>query len=140
MADEINRPAAAPAATPASVDAAEAKAREAAAKHQEENSQKQADASAATTRSLDTRQAVAEQKAGAIAERKSGDPGRSSPLIVNPAPRVDPDAPVPVEDNTPSELPESTIAEMEAGKKALERNKPVRVDRDARADNAVVRK
>ena len=48
-----------------------------------------------------------------------------SPLITNPTPMRDPDAPDVVEDNTPSDLPQSTIAEMEAGRKALERNKPV---------------
>ncbi len=48
-----------------------------------------------------------------------------STLITNPTPANDPTLPEPVEDNTPAELPQSTIAEMEAGRKALERNKPV---------------
>lgn len=48
-----------------------------------------------------------------------------SPLITNPTPMRDPDTPEAVDDNTPSELPASTLAEMEAGRKALERNKPV---------------
>jgi len=43
-------------------------------------------------------------------------------LITNPAPPVDEDAPV--KEATPS-VPQSTIDEMEAGRKALERNKPV---------------
>jgi hypothetical protein len=51
--------------------------------------------------------------------------GKQSNLITNPMPKVDPDAPV--KEVAPSELPQSTIAEMEAGKKALERNKPVAV-------------
>ena len=45
-------------------------------------------------------------------------------LITNPAPIVDPDAPV-QEDKLPASVPQSTIDEMAAGKKALERNRPV---------------
>lgn len=48
---------------------------------------------------------------------------RTSTIITNPTAPVDPDAP-PVEAK-PSELPQSTIDEMNAGKKALERNRPV---------------
>ena len=45
---------------------------------------------------------------------------RSSTVITNP---IDPEAPVKAE--APSSLPQSTIDEMNAGKKALERNRPV---------------
>ncbi len=64
-----------------------------------------------------------------------------SSLITNPTPARDPDAPDVVENNTPSELPESTLAEMEAGRKALERNKPVNTraarNRDVATDKEV---
>ena len=80
------------------------------------NSQREADANAAVTNSPTARQAAAEQKSGAIAPR-------SSNLITNPGVTVDPGAPVP--ESKPSELPQSTIDEMAAGKKALERNRPV---------------
>jgi hypothetical protein len=121
-------PAPAP-ATQSSVDAAETKAREASAEHQKNTSQKDADASAAVTNSLDTRQAVAEQKSGALSRR-------SSNVITNPASPVDPDAPV--VEVKPDALPQSTIDEMEAGKKALERNKPVAQALEAARDKPAV--
>lgn len=53
-------------------------------------------------------------------------------IISNPAPAADPDAPV--QEKAPGGLPQSTIDEMAAGKKALERNQPVaRALEDARA-------
>lgn len=48
---------------------------------------------------------------------------RGASTIVNPTPTVDPDA-RPAEKH-PDALPQATIDEMAAGKKALERNKPV---------------
>ena len=54
----------------------------------------------------------------------------SSSLITNPKPAEEYEAEQNPED---LELPESTRAEMEAGKKALERNKPVSVARDRAA-------
>lgn len=64
-----------------------------------------------------------------------------SPLITNPEPMRDPGAPAEVENNTPSELPQSTIAEMEAGRKALERNKPVNVRAsERRAEDSTVKR
>lgn len=48
-----------------------------------------------------------------------------SPLITNPVSAAELEAQNSPRDETPSELPAGTIAEMEAGKKALERNKPV---------------
>ena len=80
------------------------------------NAQRAANSDAAITNSLAAQQAAVEQKSGAIAPR-------SSNLITNPGVAADPGAPVP--ESKPSELPQSTIDEMAAGKKALERNRPV---------------
>lgn len=58
--------------------------------------------------------------------------GATSTLITNPAPANPP----PVAEAAPTELPASTLLEMEAGRKALERNKPVNVRADRiRAEN-----
>lgn len=48
---------------------------------------------------------------------------RSSTLITNPTDPNQPD--VPAKDELPDALPQATIDEMAAGKKALERNRPV---------------
>jgi hypothetical protein len=50
-------------------------------------------------------------------------PRTGASLITNPAPPVDPDAPA--KEELPPSVPQSTLDEMAAGKKALERNKPV---------------
>lgn len=55
-------------------------------------------------------------------EARSGKPIQRPGVITNPAPVVDPD--VPVKEPVPN-VPQSTIDEMAAGKKALERNRPV---------------
>lgn len=69
-----------------------------------------------------------QQAAGAAPTPKH--PGRSG-LVTNPTPAPDPDAPRAPVDNAPDALPQATINEMEAGKKALERNRPIRrEDRD----------
>src|ERR1044072_9292897 len=57
-------------------------------------------------------------------EARSGKPIQRANVISNPAQAVDLEAPAkPAE--IPSSLPQSTIDEMAAGKKALERNRPV---------------
>jgi hypothetical protein len=53
-------------------------------------------------------------------------------VVTNPSPVADPDAPV--KEKVPAGLPQSTVDEMAAGRKALERNQPVaRALEDARA-------
>lgn len=76
-------------------------------------------------------------KAGTAGNSKSI--ARGGSLISNPAPTVDPDAPAPAE-KLPDSVPQSTIDEMDAGRAALKRNKPVataleaaRKDKDAEA-------
>ncbi len=59
-------------------------------------------------------------------EARSGHPIRRANVITNPPPARDPDAPVPQPVREAERaVPQATIDEMEAGKKALERNKPV---------------
>lgn len=60
---------------------------------------------------------------GASASQSKEAP-RSS-IIRNPAPVVDPNVPVPVVKVDEGNLPASTLAEMEAGRAALRRGKPV---------------
>lgn len=54
-----------------------------------------------------------------------GKPVAQSPVVTNPTPARDLEALTPAEDNTPDALPQGTLAEMESGRKALERNRPV---------------
>jgi hypothetical protein len=66
----------------------------------------------------------------AVAETRAVS-GRRSNLITNPAPVVDPDAPVPEKKVDESTLPASTLAEIEAGRAGLKHthtaaNKPLR--------------
>jgi hypothetical protein len=51
---------------------------------------------------------------------------RSSPLITNPAPVVDPNVPAPEPKVDESNLSPSTLAEMEAGRKGLGKHAPAK--------------
>ena len=51
---------------------------------------------------------------------------RRSPVITNPAPVIDPNAPVVEKKVDESNLSPSTLAEMEAGRKALGKNAPAK--------------
>lgn len=120
MADETKNPAAAPAANVNPVSGATTPSR--AAEQTDINAKDPAPNDPAAERAArEGRAGEGNYKpaAGAAPTSKSG-PARSG-LVTNPAP--DPDAPA--EAAGEQALPQATINEMEAGKKALERNKPV---------------
>jgi len=62
--------------------------------------------------------------AAEVASQRAGKEGPRSSIIRNPAPVVDPDAPVPEKKIDEDSLPASTRAEMQAGRDALKRNRP----------------
>lgn len=121
MADPVNTPASAPSTTPAPAPAPAGSA----------SSTVSTDGGAKTPppNSPVPKDEIA-NVGGAANEARSGKPITRSGVITNPAPApVDPDLAAAQASQNPRDLPpyvpQSTIDEMEAGRKALERNKPV---------------